>query len=350
MTRTLRSGVLLAMLGARALAADHTNADRIEQLKAALASQQKEIDELRALLRAQQTLVEKALERTGAAPAAQGADRSTPSTPLADPTVVPASSPANRSLTLSLGGLQFAPTGFFEYGQVWRTRTVPSGFPTNFAAIPFGNTVYGQRRQTISTAAGSRFGFRVGTTFRGFHLLGVTETDFLGYQPGNLTTTSNSYGLRLRLAFADLKKDKWELVSGQSWSLLTPGRKGISPLPETLFLTQDVDPNILTRLVWARTPQVRLAYHPTERIAMAASFESGDTYAGGSAGSGQIVLPTAFAPDYFGQIDTGNGGSTVPTPNADLIAKIAFDPDFDGRALHLEFAGLLTPDHVLQSR
>ena len=74
---------------------------------------------------------------------------------------------------------------------------------------------------------------------------------------------------------------------------------------------------------------------------MAASFESADTYAGGRGGAGAIVLPSAFGSNYFNQIDTGSGGSAVPTPNADFIGKIAFDPDFAGRSMHIEAAGLL---------
>ena len=89
----------------------------------------------------------------------------------------------------------------------------------------------------------------------GISLLGVAEADFLGYQPGNLTTNANSYGLRLRLAFADLRKNKWELLGGQAWSLLTPSRKGLSPLTGTLFLTDNIDPNTQSGLVWARNPR-----------------------------------------------------------------------------------------------
>ena len=131
-------------------------------------------------------------------------------------------------------------------------------------------------------------------------------------------------------------------LGGQAWSLLTPARKGISPLPATLFLTQDLDPNIQSGLVWSRAPQVRAVYHAAEGVAIGISFESGDTYGGGSGGAGAIVLPAALATTYFGQIDTGSGGSAVPSPNTDLIAKIAFDPKTGGRSIHFEVAGLMS--------
>jgi hypothetical protein len=168
---------------------------------------------------------------------------------------------------------------------------------------------------------------QINTRVLGFDVLGLVETDFQGYVPNNVATTSNSYGLRLRLAFADLRKNRWEFLVGQNWSLMTPARKGIDPLPDTLFLTQDLDPNIQSGLVWARNPQFRVVFHASRSIATGVSFEAGDIYAGGSAGAGTITLPSALAPNYFGQVDnsTGNGNS-VPTPNVDWIAKSLSTP------------------------
>jgi len=138
-----------------------------------------------------------------------------------------------------------------------------------------------------------------------------------------------------------LSRNRWEFLAGQNWSLLTPARQGISPLPETLFLTQDLDPNLQSGLVWARTPQVRIVYHASSSVAIGVSLESGDTYAGGSAGAGTITLPSALQPNYFGQVDTSTeNGNSVPNPNLDWIGKVALDPK-GARSLHLELVGLL---------
>lgn len=324
--------------------ADHSTAPgEIDRLKLLLRMQQEEIDELRARLDAQQKLLEKILpastsaqapERTGepASSAAQAPETSS----LRD------STPVRAPLFFKLGGVSITPTGFLDSTQIWRSKTVTSGLPTAFAAIPFNNTVLGHRRHTLSSAAMTRMGMRVDTRVLGFDVLGLVETDFLGYVPNNVATTTNSNGLRLRLAFADLRKNRVELVAGQSWSLLTPSRKGISPLPDTLFITQDVDPNIQSGLVWGRIPQLRFIFHASESVAMALSFESADTYAGGSAGSGTITLTSALAPDYFGQVDLSTqNGNNVPNPNTDWIAKIAFDPKGASRSMHFEVAGML---------
>jgi hypothetical protein len=158
----------------------------------------------------------------------------------------------------------------------------PSRLTTRFSVI-------GARRFRARRI--SRLGMQINTRVLGFDVLGLVETDFQGYVPNNVATTSNSYGLRLRLAFADLRKNRWEFLVGQNWSLMTPARKGIDPLPDTLFLTQDLDPNIQSGLVWARNPQFRVVFHASRSIATGVSFEAGDIYAGGSAGAGTITLP-----------------------------------------------------------
>ena len=307
------------------------------EIERRLESQQQQINELRRLVETQQKLLERVSSPASAPIPTPVVAAPVIATSLVAP--LPDSAPIRGPLSLELGGVAITPIGFLDFMQVWRSNVVSSGVPTNFAGIPFSNTVFGARRQTISSAANSRLGAQIDTTVVGANVLGVVETDFLGFQPGNVTTTANAYGMRLRLAFADIQRGKWEILAGQAWSLLTPGRKGISPLPGNLFLTQDLDPNIQSGLVWARTPQFRAVYHPSATVALGVSFESGDAYAGGSAGAGAITLPAAFAPDYSGQLNTGSGGVAVPNPNSDFIAKIAFDPKVGDRAVHFEVGG-----------
>ena len=322
----IRTALLLFFWSGAAAAQDLR--DEVAQLKKQVAAQQTQIDRLLRMVDAQSKLLAAALP----APAP---------TVSVEPAPKPVLEAAKDSPSASSNSFSMTPTGFIDFAPVWRSKTVTSGLPTNFAAIPFRDTVDGQRRQVLSSAANTRLGMQVNAAVSGVRLLGVVETDFLGYQPGNVTTTTNSYGLRLRLAFVDLQAGKWELLAGQDWSLITPGRRGIPALGGGLILTQDLDPNIQSGLVWARTPQARVVYHPTEKVALALSVESGGTYAGGSAGAGTITLPRALAPDYFHQVDLGSGALGVPSAHSDWIGKAAFDTRLRGHHLHLEFAGLL---------
>ncbi len=200
------------------------------EIERRLEAQQQQINDLRRLVETQQRLLEKVLSAATPVPARPGTGAGTcPGTGChgSGSSLLSGFGSHQGPLSLEIGGTAITPIGFLDFMQVWRSDVVPSGVPTNFAEIPFPNTVFGARRQTISSAANSRMGVQINTKAFGTNVLGVVETDFLGFQPGNVTTTANAYGMRLRLAFADLQRGKWEILAGQAWSLLTPGRKGI---------------------------------------------------------------------------------------------------------------------------
>jgi hypothetical protein len=136
-----------------------------------------------------------------------------------------------------------------------------------------------------------------------------------------------------------VRRKKLEVLAGQSWSLLTPNRSGLSPLPGDVFFGQALDTNYLVGLTWSRTPQFRLVYHANERLTLGWSIEASEQYGGGANGSGAITLPANLASAYELQLNTGNSVFAVPNPRQDHIGKIAFDSKSKG--VHLEVAGLL---------
>ena len=113
-----------------------------------------------------------------------------------------------------------------DFTAVSRDANTGSGIATNFGAVPFSNTVSGNLHEHQFGAQNSRLGLRFDTKVKAATLLGYLETDFLGIVPGNVAVSANSDTLRLRLFWADLRKGKFEFLAGQSWSLLTPNRKG----------------------------------------------------------------------------------------------------------------------------
>jgi hypothetical protein len=332
-------------------------------LRAQLTAQQEQIDQLRQELQAQKKLILQSRQAAEDVSSSTLAASSPPApnsreiaslslaipaerAPLApSPSVqtsmaLPESEPKPSPLSVGIGSTQITPIGFMDFTAIYRGKNVGSGLGTNFGAIPFNNSVDGNLSEYRLSAQNSRLGARLDTKVLGVNLLGYLETDFLGYSPGNAAVTSHSDGLRLRLFWVKLRKSKLELLAGQSWSMLTPNRKGISPLPGDLFLTQDIDPNIQVGLTWARSPQFRLMYHPRETVTLGLSAEAAEQYAGGSAGGGTITLPSALVPSYSEQLNTGTSGLSVPSPHQDLIGKIAFDPRVGGRSLHIELAAL----------
>src|SRR5260370_38468541 len=159
-----------------------------------------------------------------------------------------------------------------DFTTVFRTSNPGSGIGTNFGSIPYNSAINGRNTELRLSAQNSRIGLRVDANVHGANVLGYMESDFLGFNPPNVAVTSNSNSLRLRLYWVDVRKDKVELFAGQSWSMLTPNRKGLSALPADLFYSQDIDVNYQNGLVWSRNPQFRFILHPTEQIAMASSL------------------------------------------------------------------------------
>jgi hypothetical protein len=296
----------------------------VVRLKAQLTAQEAQIDQLRKALAEQRQV----LERLTAAPA------------QAAPAPREDQEPA-APLSWRIGETSLTPQGFLDLGAVYRGRTAGSGLPTNFGSIPYSNSVNGNLRENRLSVQNSRVGLRLDARPFGIELVGLLETDFLGYVPGNLAVSANSDGLRLRLYWVDLRKGKWEGLAGQSWSLLTPNRQGLSPLPSDLFLTQDVDPNYHVGLVWGRTPQVRGVYHVNEHWTAGLSLESADQYGGGSSGAGTITLPSLLEASYAPQLNMGTGGVSVPAALQDMIGKAAYDGGTPGHSVHVEAAGVL---------
>ena len=284
------------------------------------------------------------------APASSASPVSASATVAAASPAVPAATPqANNAvpespLQLRVGTAYITPVGFMDFTGVWRNHTGGSGIGTNFGGIPYGNAFQNNLSETRFSMQNSRIGFRVDALVKGAHVIGYMEADFLGNNPGNVAVSSNSNTLRSRLYWVDVRKGAWEVLGGQTWSLITPGRTGISPLPGDIFYSQDIDVNYQAGLVWGRIPELRVVYHPSPKAALAFALDSSEQYVGGSAGGPQITLPAAIAASSAYSLtasssEFNNGATTLNVPNVapDVIAKLALDPV---SRVHFEVGGL----------
>jgi hypothetical protein len=349
----------------------------MQDLRSLVEEQRAELESQRAALKAQQLKME-ALENrlrvapsepvaapvsvsAAAAPAAEPAISATSAATFGSTAAAAPAEPAQKGndeispLQLKIGGAYITPVGFLDFTGVWRSKTGGSGIGTNFAGIPYASSgAYqahlGELRESMQN---SRIGFRIDAMVSGAHVIGYMESDYLGNNPGNVAVSSNSNTLRSRLYWVDVSKDKWEILGGQTWSLITPGRSGISPLPGNLFFTQNIDVNYQLGLVWGRIPELRFVVHPNSKVAFAVALDSPEQYGGGSAGGPKIILPAAFTPNttvlpntntnfLAGDGSSGElnfGSTTLNAPNVapDFIEKLAFDPV---SKFHLELGGI----------
>lgn len=244
-------------------------------------------------------------------------------------------------LQFHIGSASITPVGFMDFTGVFRTHAAGGSIGTSFGSIPYGNSVYQnnltEMRMSIQN---SRIGFRADADVKGAHVIGYMEADFLGNNPANVAVSSNSNTMRSRLYWVDVARGSWEILGGQTWSLLTPGRKGISPIPGDIFYTQDIDVNYQAGLFWGRIPELRFVYHhPSGKAAFAVALDSPDQYAGGSSGGPLITLPANYntSTTYQGELDYNQNGLNAPNIAPNVIAKLALDPV---KQVHFEIGGI----------
>jgi hypothetical protein len=257
-------------------------------------------------------------------------------------------------LQFRLGSAFFTPIGFMDFTGVFRNHNAGGGIGSNFAALPYDYptsptsiNLLNHVNEARLSMQNSRLGLRIDALVKGAHVMGYVETDFLGVTSsttgGNVAVSSNSNTLRSRVYWVDVAKNKWEFLGGQTWSLITPGRTGISPLPGNIFFSQDIDVNYQAGLVWGRIPEFRFVFHPSSKAAIAFALDNQEQYWGGSAGGPKPLLPTG--PTVVNGVaglpgtQLNDGTTTVNAPQLlpDVIAKIALDPS---AKFHVEFGGV----------
>jgi hypothetical protein len=334
-------------------------AAEVAALKAQLAAQQKQIEQLQNTLQAQMKILDQVAANTAvaAAPAparSAGLGEIASTTPMvpaapappATPRIFtppqPASADASSPLQIHIGDTTIMPVGFMDLTADWKDKNAGASLGSNFGSVPYNNAAAARLNEFRFSPQNSRIGFRVDGNWKGAHFIGYNEFDFLGTSGAfNMSVTNGAFVPRLRLFWVDVRKGAWEILGGQSWSLLTPNRRGESALPGDLFYSQVVDVNYVIGLTWTRQPGVRFLYHPNDKTTFGLSFENPDQYIGGSGGGPSVTLPASLTGLANVQLDNPSGTAgavqNIPNLHPDIIAKLAFDPS--ARA-HVEIAGI----------
>jgi TolA-binding protein len=364
----------------------------IEELRSLLESQSSQLQQQNDQLKQQQEkmeALEEQLKTTNAshanaalAPATAPVLSVSPATPASaqpttaatSPMVLAATTPASAvaaspadpqdqasPLQIHIGNATIIPIGFMDFTGEFRNHNAGGGIGTSFASIPYPftaapagglsaiNLAYHNTEARLSMQ-NSRIGFRVDGVWKGAHFIGYMEADFLGNNAASVAVGSNSNTLRSRLYWVDVSKGKWEILGGQTWSLITPGRSGISPLPGNIFYSQNIDVNYQAGLVWGRIPELRFVYHPSSKAAFAVALDNQEQYDGGANGAPSVVLPTGA--DVVngvstlvtaGQLNAGSTTVNAPQVFPDVIVKLALDPS---AKFHIEAGGVERQERV----
>jgi hypothetical protein len=285
------------------------------------------------------------------------ADHPTPPAPPIETIAAPppaATKAAVDDKAFHFRGVSITPSGFLEAANQYRSRALGSDMFSPFGAIPFDNIRAGHESEDRFSARQSRFGLLVkGDYNASTHLAAYGEIDFLGAAQTANFTESNSFQPRLRHMYATVDFDHggWHFLGGQTWTLATLNKDGITPRNEVIPAT--IDPQFAPGFVWARQPQFRIAKDFNKTVWLAVSLENPQTTFAGAVPPGvlsQVANSTGlFAGTVGGTAPpaAGGGAATVPTLATsslnlypDVIAKGAVELRAAGRPIHLEVFGL----------
>jgi hypothetical protein len=222
---------------------------------------------------------------------------------------------------------------FIEAASIFRTRNETADIASNFnTGIPMPNNPNYHLSEFRESAHQSRLALQaLGSVDEDTKLTGYFETDFQSAPANSNSVQSNSYGLRLRLAYAELDKQDWGtyFLGGQSWSFLTMFKQDMTPGQENIPLT--IDASYVPGFTWLRNPEFRVVQHlGLVSVGLAAESPQAVIFNGPNA---PLVPTTDTNPGGTGLNPTANYSTDV---GPDLVAKMTVDPGWG----HFELYGL----------
>lgn len=235
--------------------------------------------------------------------------------------------------TIHYKGVEITPGGFVAAETVVRTRSLNSDINTPFNSTPYMNSGQAYTSEFNGSGRQSRLSVLVTAPMNWGKAMGYYEMDFLGTGVTSNNNQSNSYVLRQRQIWGRIEHNSgFALTAGQTWSLVTETKKGLTPGTENLPPTIDAQYHV--GFSWERQYSVRFAQNLGSKYVIGASLEEP-----------QIVNYTSSTtpPDFFvGNIGTGGGLynlSNKYTNNIapDIIVKAAGDPGYG----HYEVGGIV---------
>src|SRR3984957_1810702 len=333
--------------------------DAIASQQAALAQQQREIQELRDTLRSKDQAVQAAqataVDAAGKADAAQAeasqqqqsvvalkSDVSDLKTNLLNTTGTVQETQKRVSeppTTIHFKGITLTPGGFLAAETVTRTRALASDVNTPFNSLTLPGASQSSMTEFFGSGRQSRISLLAQGELANMKIAGYYEADFLSAGVTSNNNQSNSYTLRQRQAFAQAALNSgWTFTGGQMWSLVTETKKGTDNRTEAVPMT--IDPQYTVGFSWARQYGFRVSKNLNNKIWFAASVEDSqatitshgnvNNFLVGSAGNAGGLYNSA------GTSALANVANYAFNPSPDVIAKVAFEPGFG----HYEVFGI----------
>ena len=239
-------------------------------------------------------------------------------------------------ITIRFKGINITPGGYAAAEFVHRSRALSADVSTPFNSLTMPGASQSSIPEFYGSGRQSKATIFVDGRLSNVDLSSYISTDFLSAGVTSTPTSTNSYTLRLRQAWAQAKFDNgWSFLGGQAWSLVTENGKGVLP-DDDMGKTNDARPKTIDASYnvgfnFARQWGIRLT-KSYDKVAFAVSLENPQATLTSHGNASNFLLGQAGASNSY---NTTTNYSFNPSP--DIIAKVAFDPGFG----HYEIIGLL---------
>jgi hypothetical protein len=239
-------------------------------------------------------------------------------------------------MSIRFKGITFTTSGFVAAEFVRRSRGLAADLTTPFNSLTMPGASQSQLPEFFGSARQSRPTLFVQGRTGNVEFTSYMSADFLSAGVTSSATQTNSYTLRMRQAWGQVKFDSgWSFLGGQAWSLVTEGKAGIAP-SDDLGKVNDarpmtIDPGYNVGFTFARQYGIRVTKNIGRKAWFAVAMENA-----------QGTLTTHGNGDNFllGEAGASNTYNTTSNytfnPSPDVIAKLATDPGFG----HYEVYGL----------
>src|SRR5271157_4072501 len=240
-------------------------------------------------------------------------------------------------ITIRFRGINITPGGYAAAEFVRRSRALGADIATPFNSLTMPGASQSQLSEFFGSGRQSKTTVFVDGRVGKLDLSSYISADFLSAGVTSTSTSTNSYTLRLRQAWAQAKfENGWSFLGGQTWSLVTEDTKGIAP-DDDMGKTNDVrpktiDPSYNVGFDFARQYGVRLTKKINDIVSVAVAIENPQATLTTHQNANNFLVGEAGASNSYNS--TANY-SFNPAP--DFIAKAAFDPGFG----HYEIFGLV---------
>jgi len=186
-------------------------------------------------------------------------------------------------------GITITPGGYLAADTVYRSHALGAEMPTPFNSIPFSGSSTAQLSEFYATGRQSRLSMLAEGKLNSATLNGYVEADFNSSGITSNNNSTDSYTLRMRQAFGQAAFNSgWTLTGGQMWSLVTETKNGVDNRTEATPLTIDTQYNV--GFSYARQYGFRVARDFGNKFWLAASLEQAQTTLGGRGANNNFLI------------------------------------------------------------